>query len=115
MEFTCVLPDPEGTIIRFYRNSFLGSVSIKANGQLVYSLSALNPSTHFGTALTREYEFSLPGLRHGTCVLQKRGPLSLPGSAPIATTWRLTGRISEVTLVKYHRAVHEGGRRTDTF
>lgn len=53
MEFTCVLPDQEGTIIRFYRNSFLGSVSIKANGQVVYKLSALNPSAHFSIALTR--------------------------------------------------------------
>lgn len=79
MEFTCVLPDEEGTIIRFYRNSFFGSVSIKANGQVVYSRSALNPSIHFESALTREYEFSLPGATPRHVCITKVRPLVLAG------------------------------------
>lgn len=79
MEFTCVLPDQEGTTIRFYRNSFLGSVSVMANGQVAYSLSALDPSIHFSTALTREYKFFLPGSAPRHVCITKVRPLVLAG------------------------------------
>jgi hypothetical protein len=79
MKFTCVLPDQQGTIIEFARNPFIGSLSIKANGQVVYSKSAFSLLAQFDPALRRNYEFSLPGsmLRH-VCITKER-PLLLAG------------------------------------
>jgi hypothetical protein len=79
MKFNCVLPDQQGTVIEFARNPFFGSLSIKANGQVVYSRSAFSLLAHFDLALMRNYEFSLPGptLRH-VCITKER-PLLLAG------------------------------------
>jgi hypothetical protein len=79
MKFTCELPDDQRTIIEFSRSSFWGSLSIKADGQVVLRRSAFNPLTHFYPSLTRKYEFSLPGTspRH-VCVTKER-PLLLAG------------------------------------
>ena len=79
MKFTCVLPDKEGTTIEFYRNSFFGSLTVRANGINVYSRSAFDPSTHFGTSLTRNYEFSLPGSEPRHVCITKERPLLLAG------------------------------------
>lgn len=82
MRFTCVLPDKDGTTIQFYRNSFFGSLSIRANGKKVYSGSAFNPFTHFGSSLTRNYEFSLPGAEPRHVCITKERPLILAGFRP---------------------------------
>jgi hypothetical protein len=79
MKFTCVLPDQDGTLIEFNRNNFFGSVSIKANGQVVFSLSAFNPSIHFSTTLSREYKFSLPGSTPRQVCITKERPVILAG------------------------------------
>ena len=79
MKFRCMLPDKDGTTIEFYRNSFFGSLTIKANGTVVYSRSALDPSTHFGDSLTRNYEFSLPGPEPRHVCITKERPLLLAG------------------------------------
>jgi hypothetical protein len=82
MKFTCVLPDKDGTTIEFYRNSFFGSLTIRANGKRVYSISAFNPFTHFGVSLTRNYEFSLPGSEPRHVCITKERPLFLAGFRP---------------------------------
>lgn len=82
MKFICVLPDKDGTTIEFSRNSFFGSLTIRANGKKVYSRSAFNPLTHFGVSLSRNYEFSLPGPdRRDVCITKER-PLLLAGFRP---------------------------------
>jgi hypothetical protein len=53
MKFNCTLPDRHGTVIEFKRNPFFGSVSIKANSQVIYSRSAFNLLNHFEFSLTR--------------------------------------------------------------
>jgi hypothetical protein len=79
MKFSFKLPDPEETVVEFYRSGFWGSVRIKANGQMVFSRSAFNPSIHFFHSLTRNYEFSLPGsLPRHVCITKER-PILLAG------------------------------------
>jgi hypothetical protein len=82
VKFTCMLPDKDGTTIEFYRNSFFGSLTIRANGTRVYSRSAFAPSTHFGASLTRSYEFSLPGPEPRHVCITKERPLLLAGFRP---------------------------------
>ena len=82
MKFTCVLPDREGTTIEFYRNWFSGSLTIRANGEKVYSRSAFAPSTQFGFSLSRDYEFSLPGAEPRHVCITKERPLLLAGIRP---------------------------------
>ncbi len=79
MKFTCKLPDELGTVIEFRRSSFWGSLSIKANGDVVLKRSALNPLTHFYPSLTRKYEFSLPGSTPRQVCIVKERPLLLAG------------------------------------
>ncbi|MGD0347308.1 MAG: hypothetical protein ABSA85_11155 [Terracidiphilus sp.] len=73
MKFTFTLPDPEATVIEFYRSALWGGVWIKANGQKVFSKSAFNPSSQISFSLTCNYQFSLPGSspRH-VCITKKR-------------------------------------------
>jgi hypothetical protein len=52
MKFAFKLPDAEGTVIEFYRNSFWGSVRINANDTTVFSQSAFNPLIHFSLFLS---------------------------------------------------------------
>ncbi len=82
MRFTCKVPGQEGTGIEFYRNPFTGSLSIKANGHVVYSESAFDPRTHFGLSLTRSYEFELPGPRPWHVCIVKERPALFAGFRP---------------------------------
>jgi hypothetical protein len=82
LKFTCVLPDKEGTTIEFYRNSFFGSLVIRANDKEVYSRSAFNPFTHFRFSVTRNYEFSLPGSEPRHVCITKQRPRLLAGFRP---------------------------------
>lgn len=75
MKFNCTLPDQQGTVIEFNRNPFFGSLSIKANSQVVYSRSAFNLLSHFEFSLTRNYEFSLPGSAPCHVCITKERPL----------------------------------------
>jgi hypothetical protein len=79
MKFAFKLPDAEETVIEFYRNSFLGSVLIKANDRVVFSRSAFNPAIHFSLSLSRNYEFSLPGSSPRHICITKERPLFLAG------------------------------------
>ncbi len=79
MQFTFKLPDPEATVIEFYRSSFWGAVLIKANGRVVFSKSAFNPLNHFSLSLTRRYEFSLPGSSPSHICITKERPLLFAG------------------------------------
>jgi hypothetical protein len=79
MKFSFTLPDPDATVIEFYRSSFWGSVWIKANGQKVLGRSAFNPLIHFSLSLTRNYEFSLPGSSPRHVCITKLRPLLLAG------------------------------------
>jgi len=79
VKFTFMLPEPEATVIEFYRSSFWGTVWIKANGRVVFSQSAFNPSIHFSLSLTRNYEFSLPGSSPRDICITKERPRFLAG------------------------------------
>ncbi len=79
MTFTFKLPDPEATVIEFYRSSLWGSVWIKANGQKVFSKSAFNPSSQIDLSLTRKYEVSLPGPSPRHVCITKVRPLLFAG------------------------------------
>ena len=79
MKFTFTLPDPEATVIEFYRGFFWGSVWIKANGQKVLSRSGFNPLNQVSFSLTRNYEFSLPGSSPRNVCITKVRPLFLAG------------------------------------
>jgi hypothetical protein len=79
MKFAFKLPDAEGTVIEFYRNSFWGSVRINANDTTVFSRSAFNPLIHFSLFLSRNYEFSLPGSSPRHVCITKERPLFLAG------------------------------------
>jgi hypothetical protein len=79
MKFSFTLPDPEATVIEFYRSSFWGSVWIKANGQKVLGRSAFNPLNQISFSLTRNYEFSLPGPSPRNVCVTKVRPLLLAG------------------------------------
>jgi hypothetical protein len=82
MKFTFTLPDAEATVIEFYRSSFWGSVSIKANRQEVLSRSAFNPLNQVSFSLTKNYEFSLPGLSPRHVCITKVRPLLFAGFRP---------------------------------
>jgi hypothetical protein len=79
MTFTFKLPDPEATVIEFYRSSLWGSVWIKANGHKVLSSSAFNPLNQVSLSLTRKYEFSLPGPSPRHVCITKVRPLLFAG------------------------------------
>jgi len=79
MKFACKLPDDQGTVIEFRRSSFWGSVSIRANDEVVFKMSAFNPLTHFSLSLTRKYEFSIPGSSPRQVCIVKERPLLLAG------------------------------------
>lgn len=79
MTFTFKLPDPEATVIEFYRSSLWGSVWIKANGQKVFSSSAFNPRNQIDFSLTRKYQVSLPGPSPRHVCITKVRPLFFAG------------------------------------
>ena len=79
MQFSFDIGNRQTTRIDFFRDSFMGTVSITADGEEVYSESAFNPLTHGNLSLKRQYCFSITDPEYHDIVIEKTRPIFLAG------------------------------------
>jgi hypothetical protein len=79
MQFSFEIGDREKIRIEFSRGFWWGGVTITANGQLVASRSALDPSTQFNFDFVKRYEFIVGDKEEHKVAIEHKRPVIFGG------------------------------------
>jgi hypothetical protein len=77
MKFTIEIGQQEKHRIDYYRNWFIGTERLSADGQLIASRNVLSLSNYVSFPLCRRYEFTVGRSEPHTVVFEKQRPLLL--------------------------------------
>jgi len=82
MRFTLEIGEKEKHRIDYYRNWFLGTERLQADGEIVASRSVVSLSNYVSFPLCRRYEFSVGTSEPHTVIFEKERPLLFAGVRP---------------------------------
>jgi hypothetical protein len=95
MRFAFETGDAEKTRVEFYRNPWIGTTWIAADGERVDVVNPTDPSAHFNFRWVRRYTFDVGEVERHEVTIEQERPALLGGLFPNTYRVFVDGRMTE--------------------